>query len=55
MLVHVTVMLGIVYPLAVTAMAQLAFGNQANGSILDSDGGESDGVPVGLRPDRPAR
>ena len=46
MLGRMTALLGIVYPLAVTGVAQLAFGNQANGSILDSDGGESDGVPV---------
>ncbi len=46
MLGMMTALLGIVYPLAVTGVAQLAFGNQANGSILDSDGGESDGVPV---------
>ena len=46
MLGMMTALLGIVYPLAVTGVAQLAFGHQANGSILDSDGGESDGVPV---------
>ena len=31
MLGRMTALLGIVYPLAVTGVAQLAFGNQANG------------------------
>ena len=41
MLGMMTALLGIVYPLAVTGVAQLALGNQANGSII-----ETDGVPV---------
>lgn len=39
-----TVLLGIVYPLAVTALAQLLFPNQANGQLI-----ERNGVVVGSR------
>jgi K+-transporting ATPase ATPase C chain len=33
-----TVLTGILYPLAVTAVAQLAFAHQANGSLIEVDG-----------------
>jgi K+-transporting ATPase ATPase C chain len=42
MLATMTVLLGIVYPLAVTAAAQLAFPHQAGGSVV-----EVGGTPVG--------
>ncbi len=38
MLAVMTLLTGVVYPLAVTAVAQLAFPHQANGSILMQDG-----------------
>jgi K+-transporting ATPase ATPase C chain len=33
-----TVLLGLAYPLAVTGIAQLAFGDQADGSLVERDG-----------------
>jgi K+-transporting ATPase ATPase C chain len=39
-----TVLTGAVYPLVVTAIAQIGFGDKANGSLV-----ESDGEPVGSR------
>lgn len=33
-----TVILGIAYPLAVTGVSQLAFGDQADGSVIERDG-----------------
>ena len=33
-----TVLLGILYPLAITAVAQIAFGNRANGQLLETRG-----------------
>lgn len=33
-----TVLLGVVYPVAITALAQLAFPDQANGSLVERDG-----------------
>jgi K+-transporting ATPase ATPase C chain len=38
MLAVMTVGLGVVYPLAVTAVAQVAFGDRADGSLLERDG-----------------
>jgi potassium-transporting ATPase KdpC subunit len=43
-LVLFTVLCGVVYPLAVTAVAQVAFHDKANGSII-----EKDGVAVGSK------
>ncbi|HEY5859617.1 MAG TPA: potassium-transporting ATPase subunit C, partial [Actinomycetota bacterium] len=33
-----TVLVGVAYPLAVTGVAQLAFGDQADGSLIERDG-----------------
>lgn len=38
MLLVFTVITGIVYPLAVTGVGQLFFGDQANGALLERDG-----------------
>jgi K+-transporting ATPase ATPase C chain len=38
MLLMMTLITGVVYPLAVTSIAQLAFARTANGSIIDRDG-----------------
>jgi K+-transporting ATPase ATPase C chain len=38
MLVVMTVITGVVYPLLVTAVAQLAFPRQANGSLVEREG-----------------
>ena len=38
LLVSLTVITGIVYPLVVTAVGQLAFSHQANGSLIEKDG-----------------
>jgi K+-transporting ATPase ATPase C chain len=38
MLLILTVVTGLVYPLAVTGVAQAVFGHQANGSLVHSDG-----------------
>ena len=38
MLVALTLVTGVVYPLVVTGIAQLAMGNAANGSIVERDG-----------------
>lgn len=43
MLAVLTVLLGVVYPLAITAIGQLAFHDRANGSIVR----DADGQPVG--------
>ncbi len=37
-LVVFTVVCGVVYPLVVTAVAQVAFGDEANGSLIERDG-----------------
>ena len=38
MFVVLTVLLGIIYPLAVTAVSQIAFPNQANGGLITENG-----------------
>jgi potassium-transporting ATPase KdpC subunit len=38
MLVILTVVLGVIYPLAVTGISQLTMSNRANGSLVSSDG-----------------
>ena len=43
-----TVLLGLAYPLALIGVGQVAFGGNADGSLVDRDG-----AVVGVRPDRP--
>jgi K+-transporting ATPase ATPase C chain len=38
MLVVLSVITGVAYPLLVTAVAQIAFGDEANGSLIENDG-----------------
>jgi K+-transporting ATPase ATPase C chain len=38
---------GVVYPLAITGIAQIAFADKANGSIVTGTGGEVGGKPIG--------
>ncbi len=45
--VLLTLITGAVYPLAITAIAQVAFADKANGSIVTGAGGEVGGKPIG--------
>ena len=42
-----TLLLGVVYPLAMTGIAQVVFPHKANGSLLVSNSFEVPGVPAG--------
>jgi K+-transporting ATPase ATPase C chain len=53
MLAVMTVGLGVVYPLAVTAVAQLTMGDQANGSLLERDGDVVASSLIGQQADGP--
>ena len=43
LLVLLTVLTGVIYPLVVTGLAQLLFPSQANGSLIKDDGGKPTG------------
>jgi K+-transporting ATPase ATPase C chain len=49
-----TVLLGVVYPVAITALAQLAFPDEANGSLLEREGVVIGSSLVGQSFDDPA-
>lgn len=45
--VLLSVITGIIYPLAITGIAQVAFADKANGSIITDAAGEGHGKPIG--------
>ncbi|MCE7973737.1 MAG: potassium-transporting ATPase subunit KdpC [Leptolyngbya sp. PLA1] len=45
--VLLSIITGVVYPLVITVIAQVAFADKANGSIITDAAGERDGKPVG--------
>ncbi len=51
--VFLTVITGIVYPLVVTAVGQVAFSHQANGSLLEKDGKPVGSAIIGQQFDAP--
>lgn len=53
MLLVATIALGVVYPLAVTAVAQVAFRHEANGSLLEVDGEPVASSLIGQQADGP--
>lgn len=53
MLILLTIITGVIYPLAVTAIAQAAFPNQANGSLIYQDGQPAGSALMGQQFDAP--
>jgi potassium-transporting ATPase KdpC subunit len=53
MLVMLTLLTGVLYPLAVTALAQLFFSDEANGSLLIQDGNVIGSKLIGQSFDKP--